>query len=377
GPARGRGNKGGSDAWYGGKTSKDGSREMYFGYDLEALIRVPPTSGPTSARTEPQLVERLVVLPGSTDIVEPCLSMLDNLVAAGTSISNLLVDRHYSYKKYHRWLKQLRARRINQVADMHENDQGFAEWNGTLVAAGVPHCPGTPPELGVIPTLGPNASAAQRAEFAQLIARRQAYAVQFVNRPDADGKMKTRCPARNGTIGCPLITGSQATAMHYGLPIVAAPPTGDDCPAICRNDTATYRITTDGQGTAMKMSQKDYWGSQKWQESYRRRTYVEGWFGIFKGTSSTGYHRGSHEFRGLPMVSLVLACAAALTNMRVLRSWHAETGLGETTHPLLQPDRPHYGFAELTQEQAQAADTENALAQQPISPNATNRPKAA
>lgn len=53
------------------------------------------------------------------------------------------------------------------------------------------------------------------------------------------------------------------------------------------------------------------------------------------------------------MVSIVVALAAATTNLRLLRRWNEEMGEGDATHPLLQPDQPHHGFAELTKEQAE------------------------
>jgi hypothetical protein len=52
------------------------------------------------------------------------------------------------------------------------------------------------------------------------------------------------------------------------------------------------------------------------------------------------------------MVSIVVALAAATTNLRLLRRGHEEKGEGDAIHPHLQPDRPHHGFAELTKERA-------------------------
>jgi len=54
------------------------------------------------------------------------------------------------------------------------------------------------------------------------------------------------------------------------------------------------------------------------------------------------------------MVSVVVAMAAATTNLRLLRRWHEETGFGDPSHPLLLPDQPHRGFAELTEDQTNA-----------------------
>lgn len=109
----------------------------------------------------------------------------------------------------------------------------------------------------------------------------------------------------------------------------------------------------------MKVYQRSYWGSKQWRLNYARRTYVEGWFGVLKNTPAIGYHRGSHQFTGLPAVSIVLAVAAATTNLRLLRKWHEETGLGDVTHPLLQPDEEFHGFTQLTQREATKLDEQH------------------
>ena len=179
--------------------------------------------------------------------------------------------------------------------------------------------------------------------------------MQYVERLDANGRMRLRCPARNGTLGCPLVPGSVPAATTVGLPVVT-PPAETDQPKICHQDTVTLRLRTDAQKTAMKLAQPQYWGTPEWERNYARRTYVEGWFGVLKSKTSTDCRRGSHQFRGLALVSLVLACAAAVTNKRMLRKWHDETGLGDPTHPLLQPDRQFYGFTELDATTARAID---------------------
>ena len=354
----GKGSKGPSDAAYGGKTGKDGRTEMFYGYDAEAIIRIPNMRGSGDVRQEPSLVEEIVVLPASTHITEPCLTLIDRIIASGQPINHLLVDRHYSYKLFDEWLARLLARGITQVADAHANDQGFRDWDGMRVAAANFHCPLTPDHLATIPTLSPNATAEETRATYALIEERRAYAMQYVERINADGRMRVRCPARNGTIGCPLAAGSVPAATAAGLPTVN-PPTGFDPPKVCCQDTVTLRLRTDAQKTAMKLAQPEYWGSPEWRRNYSRRTYIEGWFGVLKSTSATSCHRGIHQFRGLALVTLVIACAAAVTNMRALRSWHHETGLGDTTHPLLQPDQEFHGFIELDADSAHAIDREH------------------
>lgn len=361
-----RGVKGPSDAAFGAKTAKSGRRISFYGYDVHALVRAPERAEEDPAnpdklipRSEPPLLVDFVALPASTDVVDPCLGMIDRSARRGETIRNLLVDRHYSYKSYRRWLAELVRRGINQVADAHKSDQGFRIWDRMKVAASVPHCPRTPDHLGTIDSPGVAGTDEDWETFHTRIEERQAYAVQFVNRLDANGKMKCRCPARAGTLGCPRVDGTVATAVELGLPIVVDPPADDIAPAVCRNDTVTMRVRTDDEARAMKLAQKLYWGSRPWRRKYARRTFVEGWFGVLKSSTSTGLDRGSHAFVGLPLVTVVIAASSAVTNMRLLRSWHTETGLGDPTHPLLVPDEQFHGFAQLTREQADQIDAQH------------------
>jgi hypothetical protein len=352
-PNPGKGNHGESDADIGAKTNKEGNREYFFGYDVEAVVRVPAISTcDVRVRTEPNLLERLVVIPAGTDIVSTCLRMFDRMAAQGIRIQSLLVDRHYNYKKYDRWLQELLNREIEQVADMHKNDQGFKDWDGVKMAAGWAHCPSTPDRLGKIPTLGPTASEEEVRVFNALINERRAYMAKRINPMSKDGKIRFGCPALDGAVGCPLRPGTMATATLLNLPIIMEPPAEVGRPSICTQKSVQLHVKTEAQKRATKTYQRFYWGSKQWRLSYARRTYVESWFGVLKNTTATGFHRGSHQFRGLPLVTIVLSMAAATTNLRLLRAWHEETGLGDPTHPLLQEDREFHGFKELTKEEA-------------------------
>ena len=161
-----------------------------------------------------------------------------------------------------------------------------------------------------------------------------------------------RCPALDGTVGCPLRPETMATATLINLPIIMEPPAEVGRPSICTQKSVQLNVKTEAQKRVTKMYQRFYWGSDQWRISYARRTYVESWFGVLKNTSATGFHRGSHQFRGLPLVTIVLSMAAATTNLRLLRAWHEETGLGDPTHPLLQEDDECHGFTQLTNEEA-------------------------
>jgi hypothetical protein len=305
----GKGEKGSSDASHGAKTNKDGTRSYFYGYDVHTVVRVPERTA--GVRPEAPLAQAIIVVPASTDIVKPCLRMLDRILESGVRINHLLVDRHYSYKTYKRWLFELLARGIDQVSDLRNDDQGFIIWNGMKVAASWPHCVGTPNHLGVINSPGVAPTDGELETFFTKIEERQKYAVSFINRPNAEGKCKVSCPALNGSIGCSLREGTVATALQLGLPVVQNPPEPKVAPPICIQGSVTMRIQTEADERTMKNSQKEYWGSRKWKSLYGRRTFVEGFFGVLKGSSSTGLNRGSYRFVGLPMVTIMAASASA------------------------------------------------------------------
>lgn len=143
-------------------------------------------------------------------------------------------------------------------------------------------------------------------------------------------KARYGCPALDDAIGCPLRPETMASAVKAVLPIVTDVPDEVGGPKICTQESVQIKITKKDEEIVMKMHQPYYWGSKSWRLSYARRTFVEGWFGVLKNTSSTGFHRGSHQFVGLPHVTLVVAMAASTTNLRLLRTWHERTGFGDT-----------------------------------------------
>jgi hypothetical protein len=359
----GKGCKGPSDAAWGWRTGHSG-RSIYYGYDIEGLIRVPAVGQRGPERNEPALLEALAVLPAGTDVVEPVLGMIDLLMSARIPFMKLLNDRHYSYKAYDRWLVELMRRAIQQVSDLRADDHGFADWNGVRIAAGHPHCPLTPDYLAVIPAPGHDATAEERQAFSERIEERQAYALQIVNRPTAENqRIKSRCPARNGTIGCPLIEGTVAVAIEAEMPVIKKPPEEAARPLACQQDTVTLRIDTDDQKMAVKTLQHHYWGSSAWQEDYARRTHIEGFFGCLQNEEIGTISGDTHQQRGLAAVTIIYSMAAAISNAHILRLWHEQTGHGDPEHPLLMPEPPFHGFKELNEIERLAIDMEGAARQ--------------
>lgn len=63
----------------------------------------------------------------------------------------------------------------------------------------------------------------------------------------------------------------------------------------------------------MKYHQQDYWGSDVWETSWARRTYVEGAFGNLKNHHTGNIKRGFMTAHGIPLVSLALTAPSSRT----------------------------------------------------------------
>lgn len=346
------------DAAWGTKTGKNGQQDTYFGYGLHALVRIPDLrQGPSFTDVDdPILIEAIELTPASTDIVEVSLNLIDR-VRERQQVRDLAADRHYSYKEWSRWAHELWKRGIHPVLDLREDEHGFRDFNGARLAASWPHCPATPTRLGTIPRPGPTATKADKAVFERNIAERQTYAMRRVKGHVPDGASRWECPARAGKLGCPLVEGTVDAARQLQLRVVAKPPAGADKPACCTQRTFMLRVEPPQAddvprererkkrlAQAMKHAQDEYWGDQRWQVSFNRRTHVEGAFGNLKNPNTENLHRGLFRFTGLPLVTLALSAAAAACNVRQLRNWHERTGNGDLDHPLLQPEPEFGGF---------------------------------
>jgi hypothetical protein len=230
-------------AKWGVKTHKTGKRSSYYGYALHVLVRVPDVikGGGKGARTEalaePLLIEQMALTSASTDIVDVTLGMIEKVLARGHKVVDLIGDRHYSYKKFDRWLSKLWALGVRQVHDLRQDDHGVVDYNGAQIIAGTPHC-GVPEHLITIERPGTGATQKQLDDFTTQVEERQKYAMFRNKTPwqNGDGKTRWRCAAKTGTVGCPRLEGSVEAALKYNLPVVSPP---ESELAWCKADTAS------------------------------------------------------------------------------------------------------------------------------------------
>jgi hypothetical protein len=329
-PVRIRAQSSDRDAHGGSKTRKDGKTESFFGYEEHTIVRAPHGSGDPDI--EPRLIARLEITPASVDIVDVTLDLLDRLTTPPEVLS---ADRHYHYKKTERWRQPLADRGIQPVHDLRVDEHGFTDFADMRWAAGTPHCPATPDALGTILRPAPNAPKAEHQAFAAAIERREQFAFRRNKTPDVNGKAQWECPAVSGKLGCPLRQFTVEAAMTNGAEIVENPPEPDDDSFKCCTQR-TVQVTP--PAPIRKLMQHHYWGSEEWCQEWRKRTYVEGSYGNRKNPSTENVRRGHIRVMGLLMTNLLMAMAAASYNLRMLRNWQERTGLGDSSHPLLQSE---------------------------------------
>lgn len=341
------------DARWGYKTAKTGQKQIFFGYDAYAWVRVQPVG---DAQPYPHLIERLLLRPAASDEPDSTLPMIEAMQSGPYRIQTLITDRAWSYKVGERWALPLLQLGIEQVVDLHENDYGVRDHEGLRVVAGWPHCPAMPDRLiditrparfalsdasavGDNPQTEEPTTVIETREFLTRIEERKPYALRRVAGPDNKGNERYECPANAGQCRCPL----KAMSMHLPveLPLVTDPPAEQGRPRICQQRTVSLPGTV-----TPKVRQRLYWGSEEWIRSFARRTHVEGAFGNIKNRNTENISRGWLQVSGHARTTLMLTLAAVAYNLRIARKWNAETGASED--PLLQPDPAFHGWRELT-----------------------------
>ena len=346
------------EARWGGKTSKAGAEERFFGYHEHTMVLSTPHT--MEDGEIPPLIQRFRLTAANADVVAPTLDMIDT---APGKITDILVDRHYHYKQFDRWARQLAARHVTQHFDLRENELGFTEDHSLRWAAGVPHCPGTPDEYGELarPALG--APDAEKQTFKNNIERRQAYALSQHSRPNADGQRRVQCPALAGKVGCPLRAGTVEVAIKNNLPTVEQPPSIESHPQLpkcCTQQT----VTVTPADSIRKLEQPFYWGSEEWEQSYRRRAYVEGSYGNRKNPATENVDRGQNQVFGLVWLHIAHTMINASYNVRRLVTWAAQHPKHPNAqHPLCQqPDQTAdvVSVTMTTDEYRQLRDIDNA-----------------
>jgi hypothetical protein len=350
------------DARWGYRTKTyDNKTNKCFGYQLIAFTRVGAVG---QQSREPLLTDRIVVVAANASMADPTLGVVDRMAAQGHQVTELIVDRGFSYAAADKWAYELRDRGIEQVLDLHPNDHGVTDHEGVSMIAGWPHCPAIPAELEDIRrpaslaagTLKKSATASDRlahsrllleiATFEERIEAREQYAFKRTSLGQARSKtgrvgksaQRFTCPAPAGKIACPNCPLSMAGPAD--LTLVPNPPTGPGTPKACSQVTIAVPATV-----SPKLHQKERWGSPAWVASFKRRTRAEGGFGLLKNSKSGNVKRGWTHQVGLIKTTLLLAVAVTACNLRQLLTWSRATG--DVTDPLTLMEAGPASFEEI------------------------------
>ncbi len=166
------------------------------------------------------------------------------------------------------------------------------------------------------------------------------------------------CPALDGRAGGPARgNASVEAARRLGLPVIT-PPADWQTSKSCTNRSLDFTPDPENPNHQRKLAQREYYGSRRWRRLFKRRSLVEGVFGILKNPSRQRLRRGQNRLPGLATATIIAAIKVSVFNEEQLRAWHARTGKGPADHPLLQPDAAYHGFAHLTKREAEAIDAE-------------------
>lgn len=330
------------------KGDPDGHTKIYFGKQLNLVTSVRnPTAKdakkqadhngepinchyrPTSRIPKtniPHLVLALEVVPAGQAQADPAMRGIDRALSLGVKPELVVSDAEFSSSAEEVWAQPLRDRGIGQVLTLRRDQLGFTEYEGALVRGNEVYCPSADfASIEALPRPRPrpvksdadrDAFNAEMEEFHDS-RNRQAQYLSYIRRNNPDGGIQVTCCARNGDVGCPLVTGSVEAATELGLPIISNPPAPENQGKLCKQNFVTVPVTVTG-----KLAQRYPFGSDEWEELNRGRSSVEGVNGSIKSPHTSGLRRGVHEFTGLAWDNLFAGLAAALHNYRVLNNWY-------------------------------------------------------
>ena len=346
------------DAAWGYKTGKGGQKEVGYGFHQHTVVR---TADPNSTgRPEPLLVEGLVVVPADEDVVAASLRLVDR-IQLRSKVTRIAGDLLYTNLKAERWAVPLAQRGIEQILAMREDSAGVMDINGASMQFGWMHCPAAPMDQRPLPATFAREETEEHYDAVEEFKDNWA----FDRKESGLGRnpsTKWICPAMAGRVGCwARGTDNVTTAREAGLPIVTPPNDWESRPC-CKNKTMDFTPDPTNPHHQRKLMQREYVGTRRWRRGFNLRSSVEGAFGILKNPSRQRMRRGQNRLPGLAMANLINGLKASVFNEEQVRSWHEETGLGPTDHPLLQPDPHDWGFTDLTKTEALEIDARYLLA---------------
>jgi hypothetical protein len=141
------------------------------------------------------------------------------------------------------------------------------------------------------------------------------YKLGRISKDDADGYHRVACPAVQAKLRCALRADSLSLS-HAHPEVIEAP--SEDPPCCC-----TQRSITVPPQVNDKTAQRHDYLSPAWRHSYGRRSAAERANATLKDPSSTDITRGCVRLCGQSALTIVLACAVVVRNIRIVNAFEA------------------------------------------------------
>ena len=283
--------------------------ELFFGYYLQLATTVGEVGGPVL----PELVRAMLVTSCHVDPPPAFVPVLARLFASGVAPGDVLADCGYSHRQPEHWALPLRAMGARLVQDLHPHDRGTkGTFGGATIWNGELYCPATPSGLFGLGPLPRGASCEERDAHDRAFHELSSYRLSRLGADDEDGYHRVICPAVPGKLRCPLRPASMS--RPYDRPEVASLP--EHLPRCCTQQTMTIPPVV-----AAKTAQRHPYPGPEWRKSYGRRSAAERANATLKDPARVSIERGWCRLMGLPAMTLVLACAIVVRNLRILDSF--------------------------------------------------------
>ncbi len=292
------------DAAWGYKTSKLGKKEVGFGFHQHTICRVPDPDAEDD--DEAVLVDGFALTPANCDVVDASLRIIDR-IRKNHGFTGLIGDHLYTNLKAWRWAVPLAERGIEQCLTMGKNDHGIVDVKGAKLQYGWMHCPMAPmADRPLPPENGTKEDWDTYFTKIEDFQRRWAFS-RKESGLGASATSKWVCPAVATRVGCHARGGANVqAAIDVGNPVTRPPDDWDsrDC---CTNRTVDFTPDPTDTHHQRKLAQRHYYGNRAWRRLFKRRTFVEGIFGILKNPSRQRLRRGQNRLPGLAMATVISA----------------------------------------------------------------------
>lgn len=316
------------DAREGWRSGKNGKRsEAFLGYDVHLLT----LTNPLGDGTVPLLIRGAQLEPAGSHKGRAGTELVSRALARGVTISDMSVDRGYTYCLAATFADPMHAAGIELVLDLHKTQRGpRPPHKGVLCIDGWFFADSMPTELRKLPAPpSVGASAQARKESQAVYDKRQPYAFRVHTKADKDGYLRIKGPALWGGVRCPNCTSS----MRRSAADVLTTNCTKGKPCSCAK-TLTIPPTLFAQ-----TRQRHLFGTTAWKKDYSRRSAVESVNAWLK-TQELHIVRGYTRMLGLTKHTLAIGLGLVASNMAAAKRYLDERHLPDDDASPDEPPRP-------------------------------------